>query len=174
MQTRVKVEGLHNCREFFQPLECLCQATQTQEKGLYCFYKTTFEKKRKTLCLWNWLKEKYSYQSQSVVDEVLYALSVPVLQKICFLKYQLSLLKMSAYVKKIDTANSVIVKISNFQPTRKWVNKLNLSSFHPKTFSICACVINMPTAKHIEVTTLFTNSSSCKHASPPIRACVLS
>ena len=34
MQTRDEVEGLHNCREFSQPLECLYQAMQTQEKSL--------------------------------------------------------------------------------------------------------------------------------------------
>ena len=33
MQTRDEVEGLHNCREFSQPLECLYQAMQTQEKS---------------------------------------------------------------------------------------------------------------------------------------------
>ena len=32
MQTRDEVEGLHNCREFSQPLECLYQVMQTQEK----------------------------------------------------------------------------------------------------------------------------------------------
>ena len=32
MQTRDEVEGLHNCREFSQRLECLYQAMQTQEK----------------------------------------------------------------------------------------------------------------------------------------------
>ena len=32
MQTRDEVEGLHNCREFSQPLSCLYQAMQTQEK----------------------------------------------------------------------------------------------------------------------------------------------
>ena len=40
MQTRDEVEGLHNCREFSQPLECLYQAMQTQEKSaraiLFC------------------------------------------------------------------------------------------------------------------------------------------
>ena len=30
--SRDEVEGLHNCREFSQPLECLYQAMQTQEK----------------------------------------------------------------------------------------------------------------------------------------------
>ena len=31
MQTRDEVEGLHNCREFSQPLECLYQAMQTRK-----------------------------------------------------------------------------------------------------------------------------------------------
>ena len=35
--------GLHNCLEFSQPLECLYQAMQTQEKSFlllkYCFYR---------------------------------------------------------------------------------------------------------------------------------------
>ena len=39
MQTRDEVEGFHNCREFSQPLKCLYQAMQTQEKVFYCFYK---------------------------------------------------------------------------------------------------------------------------------------
>ena len=39
MQTQDEVEGLHNCRGFSQPLECLYQAMQTQEKVFYCFYK---------------------------------------------------------------------------------------------------------------------------------------
>ena len=34
MQTRDEVEGLHNCREFSQPLECLYQAMQTQKKEI--------------------------------------------------------------------------------------------------------------------------------------------
>ena len=41
-QTREEVEGLHNCREFSQRLECLYQAMQTQEKVFYCFYKINF------------------------------------------------------------------------------------------------------------------------------------
>ena len=32
MQTLDVVSGLHNCHEFSQPLECLYQAMQTQEK----------------------------------------------------------------------------------------------------------------------------------------------
>ena len=33
MQTRDDVEGLHDCLEFFQPLECLYHAMQTQEES---------------------------------------------------------------------------------------------------------------------------------------------
>ena len=33
MQIRDEVEGLHNCRECTQPLDCLYQAMQTQEKS---------------------------------------------------------------------------------------------------------------------------------------------
>ena len=33
MQARNEVEGLHNCREFSQRLECLYQAMQTQVKS---------------------------------------------------------------------------------------------------------------------------------------------
>ena len=32
MQTRDEVQGLYNCGEFSQPLKCLYQAMQTQEK----------------------------------------------------------------------------------------------------------------------------------------------
>ena len=32
MQTRDEVQGLYNCAEFSQPLKCLYQAMQTQEK----------------------------------------------------------------------------------------------------------------------------------------------
>ena len=43
MQTRDDVEVLHKCLEFSQPLECLCQAIQTQEKRFlrlkYCFFR---------------------------------------------------------------------------------------------------------------------------------------
>ena len=40
MQTRDEVLGLHNCREFSQPLKCLYQAMQTQEKSfLLLLYK---------------------------------------------------------------------------------------------------------------------------------------
>ena len=33
MQTRDEAEGLYNCREFSEPLECLSQDMQPQEKS---------------------------------------------------------------------------------------------------------------------------------------------
>ena len=38
MQTLDFVSGLHNCREFSQPLSCLYQAMQTQEKSFLFFH----------------------------------------------------------------------------------------------------------------------------------------
>ena len=45
MQTRDKVEGLHNCREFSQPLECLHQAMQIQEKSFLLLLQVNFPEK---------------------------------------------------------------------------------------------------------------------------------
>ena len=53
MQTRDEVEGLHNCREFSQRLQCLYQAMQTQEKVFYCFYKINFPRKNAKLFVWH-------------------------------------------------------------------------------------------------------------------------
>ena len=44
METGDEVEGLHNCREFSQHLECLYQAMQTQGKSFF-LYKITFPRK---------------------------------------------------------------------------------------------------------------------------------
>ena len=38
MQTRDEVEGFHNCPEFPQPLACLYQAMQTQEKSFLLLF----------------------------------------------------------------------------------------------------------------------------------------
>ena len=53
-----------------------------------------------------------------------------------------------------------------FQVSTDKVNKVNLSSFHLKTFFklICACVISARKAKHLDVTTMFTYS----HANTPL------
>ena len=44
MQTRDEVKSLHNYPEFSQPLECLYQAMQTQEKVFYCLNIAFLEK----------------------------------------------------------------------------------------------------------------------------------
>ena len=49
MQTRDEVKGLYNRWEFSQPLECLYQAMQIQEKVSYCFYKLTSLRKKAKL-----------------------------------------------------------------------------------------------------------------------------
>ena len=49
MQTRDEIEGLRNCREFSQPLKCLYQGIQIQEKVFYCFYNLNFPRKNAKL-----------------------------------------------------------------------------------------------------------------------------
>ena len=49
MQTRDEVEGLHNCQEFSQPLECLYQAMQTQEKSFLLLLWNNFPEKKEKL-----------------------------------------------------------------------------------------------------------------------------
>ena len=52
-----------------------------------------------------------------------------------------------------------------FQPTKEWVNKVNLSSFELKNFfKIRACVISARKAKQLDTTTMFTYS----HANTPL------
>ena len=46
-----------------------------------------------------------------------------------------------------------------FQPTKEWVNKVNLSSFeHENFFKFSACVISARKAKQLDATTMFTYS----------------
>ena len=49
MQTRDDVEGLHDCLEFFQPLECLYQAMQTQDKSFQLLLLNNFPEKKEKL-----------------------------------------------------------------------------------------------------------------------------
>ena len=141
MQTRDEVEGLHNRREFSQPLECLYQDMQTQEKVFYCFYRITFpRKKAKLSCLELWLKEKFLPVAKSCTRS-LHALSVLVLQKKAFQNTRFSRLKCQLKWKINNTA--CFQRFYKIQPTRKWVNKVNLSSFSTQNlFQIRACVIS--------------------------------
>ena len=139
MQTPGFVSGLHNCREFSQPLECLDQAMQTQEKSFL-------------LLLEHWLKEKLL----PVAKSCMYTTLVSVISPRFRLKCQLNR-------KKIHTA--CFYRFSKFQPTRKWVNKVNLSRFSTQNlFQIRPCVISARKAKHLDVTTMFTYS----HANTPL------
>ena len=48
-----------------------------------------------------------------------------------------------------------------FQPTKEWVNKVNLSSLELENFfQICACVISARKAKQLDATTMFTYSDA--------------
>ena len=96
MQTRDEVEGLHNCREFSQALECLYQDMQTQEKS----YKITFPGKKSKTLLFRALIEREILTSR----EVLYTKLVRVIS-LCFAKKMLSSirvfsLKMSVQARK--------------------------------------------------------------------------
>ena len=71
MQTRDKVEDLYNCREFSQRLECLYQAMQTQEKSFLLLLTNTFPEKKLFVMAFD--SKTISYQSQSLVHEVLHA-----------------------------------------------------------------------------------------------------
>ena len=52
-----------------------------------------------------------------------------------------------------------------FQPTKEWVNKVNLSSFELENFfKIRTCVISARKAKQLDATTMFTYS----HANTPL------
>ena len=85
MLSRDKVEGLHNYHEFSQPLECLYQDIQTQEKSSLLLLENNFpEKKGKTL-LFRVLIKREILTSR----EVLYTKLVRVISP-CFAKKMLS------------------------------------------------------------------------------------
>ena len=147
MQTRDEIEGLHNCREFSQPLARLYQDMQTQEKKV--FY-----------CL-------HSYQSQSLVHEA------------CTRNQSLFCKKDAFQITGFSRLKCHVKRKKSTQHARKWafsfpepiVSSTNFST--ENLFQIRACVISARKAKHLDVTTMFTYLS-CKHASRPIRARVLS
>ena len=92
MKTWDKVEGLQN---------------KYRKKVFYCIYKLSPEKTQNSFS-WHWIKEKF-LPVWSLVDEVLHALSVLVLQKRYFPKYRFFSLKMSAWATK--SWHSMFVKI---------------------------------------------------------------
>ena len=134
MKSRVCI----TCQESSQPVECLYQDMQTQEK------------------------------SETLLFRVLYTKLIRVIS-LCFAKKMLSKIrvfsiKMSAQAKKKLTQHG-FNDFSKFQPTRKWVNTVNLWSFSTQNlFQIRAYVISAQKAKHLDVTTMFTYS----HANMPL------
>ena len=91
MQTRDEVEGLHNCLEFPQPVECLYQAVQTQEKIFFCFYKIFFLEKEKNTLFYMALIKREILTSLEVLYTKLVRESVLFCKKFEFshLKWQL-------------------------------------------------------------------------------------
>ena len=62
-----------------------------------------------------------------------------------------------------------------FQPTKEWVNKVNLSSFELENFfKFGACVISARKAKQLDATTMFTDSHANTALSQSERAYYLS
>ena len=97
------VSGLHNCRlEFSQPLSCLYQAMQTQEKSFYRFYKITFpRKKRKTLCMA--LIKREILTSRKSCPRSLARVISSCFAKRCFVKYGFFSLKCQLKRRNIDS-----------------------------------------------------------------------
>ena len=68
MRTRDEVEGLHNCREFSQPLPCLYEAMQSEEKSFLLLSsnisQNLLDKWREMLFI-NFLIQKYFLNTRS-------------------------------------------------------------------------------------------------------------
>ena len=138
---------MHNCQEFSQPLECLYQAMQTQEKVFYCFYKLTFPRKKKN-SLFRLLIKREILTSR----EVLYTkLNVRVISS-CFAIKMLTKKGFSCLKCQLKGMG----KLSKF---------VQFST--KKYFKIRACVISARRAKHLDSTHVYI--LSCKHISRPIK-----
>ena len=146
---------------FSQPLECLYQELcKHRKKVFYCFYKITFPRKKAMI------KRQILTSREVLYTKLVHCTRNQSLfcKKRCFPKYRYFSLKISAQAKKkIDKA--CFYWLSKFQPTRKWVNKVNLSRFSTQNlFQIRACVISARKGKHLDVTTISTYS----HANTPL------
>ena len=166
MQTLDCVSGLHNCREFSQPLECLYQAMQIQEKVFYCIYKITFPRKNAKLFVMALIKKEILTSRK-----LLYKKSC-TRNQFLFCKKMLFKIQIFFRGKKIDTPS--LWRFFKFQPTEpEWVNKVNLSNFELENlfkFALAWLAREKQTSwRHNHVYIL-----SRKHSSRPIRARVLS
>ena len=134
-----------------------------RKKVFNCYYKKRSREKTQNSLFRAMIKREILTS-----HEVLYTKLVRVISS-CFAIKMLSKnkgfshLKCKLKRKKIDTAR--FWRFSKFQPARKWVNKVNMSSFQlKKVFQISACVISARKAKHLDATTMFTYS----HANTPL------
>ena len=128
MQTRHEVEGLYNCLEFPQPVECLYQAVQTPEKIFFCFYKIFFLEKEKNTLFYMALIKREILTSLEVLYTKLVLESVLFCKKDAFENTEFSHLKCRLKRKKLTRH----VFFNLFQVS--WVNKVNLSSIQLKNF----------------------------------------
>ena len=101
MQTRDEVEGLYNCLEFPQPVECLYQAVQTQEKIFFCFYKIFFLVKEKNTLFYMALIKREILTSLEVLYTRLVRESVLFCKKDAFENAEFSHLKCQLKRKKL-------------------------------------------------------------------------
>ena len=89
IQTLDFVSGLHNCLEFSQPLSCLYQDMQTQEKSFLLLIQNNFPGKKSKTLLFRALIKREILTSR----EVLYTKLVPVIS-LCFPKKMLSKIRI--------------------------------------------------------------------------------
>ena len=95
MQTRDEVEGLPNCLEFSQPLECLYHAMQIQEKVFYCFYKLTFPRKIAKLSAVALIKREILTSRKSCTRSLARVISSCFAKKDAFQNTDFSLFKLT-------------------------------------------------------------------------------
>ena len=118
-----KVSGLHNCREFFPPLECKNKITFPR-KHTKLFVMALIKREILTSCK---VKVLYTKSCMSIK-------SVLVLQKDAFQNTDFSHLKCQ--LKRKKNWYSLFVKIFQVSASEgsEWVNKVNLLSFELKNF----------------------------------------
>ena len=147
-KTRDEVKRLHNCQEFSQPLECLYQAMQTQEKSFLLLLQNYFSEKKTKLFEREILTScKVLYTKFCMHNQFLFC------EKDAFKNMDFSCLKCQQ--KKNDIA-CLYKRFFKLQPTRKKGKQSKLVQFSPQNlFQIHACVISAWKAKHLDISTVF-------------------
>ena len=139
-----------------------------RKKVFSCICKLTLPRKNSNCLLWHWLKDKFLPVARSCTRTACSRHQFLVCKKRCFKKKEFFLLKCQLKRKKELTQY-----VCKFQPTREWVNKVNLSSFQLKNFFKFVLAWLAPEKQNI-LTLQPCYILSSKHASRPIRVCVLS